>query len=132
MRSATTLAAGFPKVTRRVCWVCFSSEVEGRLSSSVQLPTKYGGVYTVSSTWHVAKENRTDTVLQVTLIPGDGIGAEITDSVKEVFEHVNAPIEWEQYDVSGETPGGEEVFKQALESLKRNRVGLKGASATCK
>ncbi|KAG8934332.1 isocitrate dehydrogenase (NAD(+)) idh1, partial [Tulasnella sp. 417] len=40
--------------------------------------------------------------------------------------HVNAPIEWEQYDVSGETPGGEAVFKQALESLKRNRVGLKG------
>lgn len=64
--------------------------------------------------------------MQVTLIPGDGIGAEITDSVKEVFEHVNAPIEWEQYDVSGETSGGEAMFKQALESLKRNRVGLKG------
>ncbi|KAG8909650.1 isocitrate dehydrogenase (NAD(+)) idh1 [Tulasnella sp. 408] len=89
LRSATTLAAGFPRVSKR-------------------LPTKYGGVYTV------------------TLIPGDGIGAEITDSVKEIFEHVNAPIEWEQYDVSGETPGGEAVFKQALESLKRNRVGLKG------
>ncbi|KIO27107.1 hypothetical protein M407DRAFT_243456 [Tulasnella calospora MUT 4182] len=89
LRSATTLAAGFPRVSKR-------------------LPTKYGGVYTV------------------TLIPGDGIGAEITDSVKEIFEHVNAPIEWEQYDVSGETPGGEAVFKQALESLTRNRVGLKG------
>ncbi|KAG8935245.1 isocitrate dehydrogenase (NAD(+)) idh1 [Tulasnella sp. 418] len=89
LRSATTLAAGFPKVSRRV-------------------PTKYGGVYTV------------------TLIPGDGIGAEITDSVKEIFEHVNAPIEWEQYNVSGETSGGESTFKQALESLKRNKVGLKG------
>ena len=62
----------------------------------------------------------------MTLIPGDGIGAEITDSVKEIFEHVNAPIEWEQYDVSGETVGGEALFKEALESLKRNRVGLKG------
>ncbi|KAG9005752.1 isocitrate dehydrogenase (NAD(+)) idh1 [Tulasnella sp. JGI-2019a] len=89
LRTATTLAAGFPKVSKR-------------------LPTKYGGVYTV------------------TLIPGDGIGAEITDSVKEIFEHVNAPIEWEQYDVSGATPGGEGIFKQAMESLQRNRVGLKG------
>ena len=63
---------------------------------------------------------------QVTLIPGDGIGQEITDSVKEVFDYVNAPIEWEQYNVSGLSSDGEELFKQALESLKRNRVGLKG------
>ena len=63
---------------------------------------------------------------QVTLIPGDGIGQEITDSVKEIFEHVNAPIEWEQYNVSGESNEGEALFNQAMESLKRNRVGLKG------
>ncbi|EKM80111.1 hypothetical protein AGABI1DRAFT_113330 [Agaricus bisporus var. burnettii JB137-S8] len=88
-RSATTLSAGFPKVTQRPT-------------------TKYGGVYTV------------------TLIPGDGIGAEITDSVKEIFEHVNAPIEWEQYNVSGVSSSGEALFNQAMESLKRNRVGLKG------
>ncbi|KAG8746751.1 isocitrate dehydrogenase (NAD(+)) idh1 [Ceratobasidium sp. 414] len=89
LRPATTLAAYYPKVSRR-------------------LPTKYGGVYTV------------------TLIPGDGVGAEITDSVKEVFEHVNAPIEWEQYDVSGLSSAGESLFKEAMESLKRNKVGLKG------
>ncbi|KIL68047.1 hypothetical protein M378DRAFT_121084 [Amanita muscaria Koide BX008] len=69
---------------------------------------KYGGVYTV------------------TLIPGDGIGGEITDSVKEIFDYVNAPIEWEQYDVSGMSSSGEALFKKAMESLKRNRVGLKG------
>ncbi|KAN0132672.1 hypothetical protein V8E53_009688 [Lactarius tabidus] len=89
LRAASTLAAGFPNVTKR-------------------LPTKYGGVYTV------------------TLIPGDGIGQEITESVKEIFESVNAPIEWEQYDVSGVSSSGEALFKQAMESLKRNRVGLKG------
>ena len=60
------------------------------------------------------------------MIPGDGIGAEITDSVKEIFEHVNAPIEWEQYDVSGMSTAGEDLFRQAMDSLKRNRVGLKG------
>lgn len=60
------------------------------------------------------------------MIPGDGIGHEVTESVKEIFEYVNAPIEWEQYNVSGMSSDGEELFKQALESLKRNRVGLKG------
>ena len=63
---------------------------------------------------------------QVTLIPGDGIGNAITDSVKEIFEYVNAPIEWEQYNVSGMSSSGEELFTQAMESLRRNRVGLKG------
>lgn len=71
-------------------------------------PTKYGGVYTV------------------TLIPGDGIGKEITGSVKEVFSAMNVPIEWEEYDVSGETHGSERLFNEALESLRRNKVGLKG------
>jgi isocitrate dehydrogenase (NAD+) len=64
----------------------------------------------------------------VTLIPGDGIGQEITESVKEIFESVNAPIEWDQYDVSGMSSAGEALFKQAMESLKRNKVGLKGSS----
>jgi hypothetical protein len=31
--------------------------------------------------------------------------------------------------VSGETTGGEELFQQAMESLKRNKVGLKGELA---
>jgi isocitrate dehydrogenase (NAD+) len=65
-------------------------------------------------------------VYTVTLIPGDGIGQEITESVKEVFESLNVPVEWEQFNVSGETHGSESLFKEAMESLRRNRVGLKG------
>ena len=64
----------------------------------------------------------------MTLIPGDGIGLEITESVKEIFESVNAPIQWDQYDVSGMSSSGEALFKEAMESLKRNKVGLKGPS----
>lgn len=62
----------------------------------------------------------------MTLIPGDGIGGEITDSVKEIFEAVNAPIDWEQYNVSGVSSTGESLFREAMDSLKRNKVGLKG------
>jgi isocitrate dehydrogenase (NAD+) len=38
-------------------------------------------------------------------------------------------VQFEQHDVSGETPGGDELFQQAMESLKRNKVGLKGELA---
>ena len=75
-------------------------------------PTKYGGVYTA------------------TLIPGDGVGKEITDSVKEIFDTLNVPVEWEQYDLSGEMQGNEKQFQEAMESLRRNKVGLKGTLFT--
>lgn len=73
-----------------------------------RLPSKFGGKYTV------------------TLIPGDGIGQEVADSVKEVFDALKVPVQWEQYNVSGETTGGEALFQEAMDSLKRNKVGLKG------
>lgn len=62
----------------------------------------------------------------VTLVPGDGIGKEVADSVKEIFDGLKVPIQWEQYDVSGETTGGDGLFQSAMESLRRNKVGLKG------
>ncbi|KAI0463271.1 isocitrate dehydrogenase (NAD(+)) idh1 [Komagataella kurtzmanii] len=70
-------------------------------------PKKYGGKYTV------------------TLIPGDGIGKEITDSVKTIFEHQRVPIEWEQVDVSG-VDSDKAKIDEAVLSLKRNKIGLKG------
>ena len=33
---------------------------------------------------------------QVTLIPGDGIGPEITEAVKAVFKAANVPVTWEE------------------------------------
>jgi len=74
-------------------------------------PTKFGGKYTV------------------TLIPGDGIGAEVSESVKEIFKADNVPIEWEQVDVSGVDSGNvnsEELLRESIASLKRNKLGLKG------
>ncbi len=31
----------------------------------------------------------------VTMIPGDGIGPEVSDAVMEVFEHLKAPVKFE-------------------------------------
>jgi isocitrate dehydrogenase (NAD+) len=68
----------------------------------------------------------------VTLIPGDGTGPEVTDSVKEVFEALDVDIEWEVAE-AGETVMEEEgtpLPDSVLESIKRNKVGLKGPLTT--
>ncbi len=60
---------------------------------------------------------------------GDGIGAEVAESVKTIFKADNVPIEWEQVDVSGVETGdkhSEELFRESIASLKRNKLGLKG------
>ncbi|EMG49586.1 IDH1 Isocitrate dehydrogenase [NAD] subunit 1 [Candida maltosa Xu316] len=79
-------------------------------SPEAVLPKKYGGRYTV------------------TLIPGDGAGQEITDSVKKIFESQKVPIDWEVVEVSGveSETGKSHGVDEAVESLKRNKVGLKG------
>ncbi|GAW26310.1 putative isocitrate dehydrogenase subunit 1 protein [Rosellinia necatrix] len=75
-------------------------------------PTKFGSKYTV------------------TLIPGDGIGAEVAESVKTIFKADSVPIDWEQVDASGVESGApgsaEEMFRESVASLKRNKLGLKG------
>lgn len=58
----------------------------------------------------------------VTLIPGDGIGEEITNSVVEIFKAQRVPIDWELIR-GGE---GHDLVNEAVASLKRNKVGLKG------
>ncbi|KAF5104782.1 hypothetical protein DV451_000373 [Geotrichum candidum] len=55
----------------------------------------------------------------------DGIGAEITDSVKSIFKAENVPIDWEEIQVTG-VGNSSEGITEAINSLKRNKVGLKG------
>nr|CAG8574566.1 242_t:CDS:10 [Entrophospora candida] len=80
--------------------------------NTIRKTTKYGGKYTV------------------TLIPGDGIGPEIAESVKTVFKEAKVPIEWEQYNVTGYTEDSDLLFQQSMESLRRNKVALKGVIYT--
>jgi isocitrate dehydrogenase (NAD+) len=68
----------------------------------------------------------------VTLIPGDGIGPEITHSVIEIFQAGKADVQWEEINA------GEDVFKQTgqlipeslLDSIKKNKIALKGPCTT--
>jgi isocitrate dehydrogenase (NAD+) len=68
----------------------------------------------------------------ITLIPGDGIGPEVTESVVRTLKAAGVDIEWERYDA------GVTAFKrfnrslpaELLESIQRNRVALKGPVTT--
>lgn len=39
-------------------------------------------------------------VRKITLIPGDGIGPEISAAVQQIFKAANVPLEWETVDVT--------------------------------
>lgn len=69
---------------------------------------------------------------KVTLIIGDGIGPEITVSVKKIFKAVGAPIVWEEVN-AGVTSldQGEELIPQSLiDSINETKVALKGPITT--
>lgn len=68
----------------------------------------------------------------VTLIPGDGIGPEIAASVQRIFAAAEAPIEWEPVDVTPvrQPDGSMSIPKEVIDSVNRNKVGLKSPLMT--
>ncbi|XP_022747656.1 isocitrate dehydrogenase [NAD] catalytic subunit 5, mitochondrial-like [Durio zibethinus] len=70
--------------------------------------------------------------IRATLFPGDGIGPEIAESVKQVFREAEVPIEWEEHYVGNQIDPRTQSFLtwESLESVRRNGVGLKGPMAT--
>lgn len=68
----------------------------------------------------------------VTLIKGDGIGPEITESVKKVFAAAKVPIEWEEENAGQTTLAqvGELIPNSLIESIKKNKIALKGPLTT--
>src|ERR1700751_2787792 len=69
---------------------------------------------------------------KVTLIPGNGIGPEVTTAVVRILEATGVKFEWETFAVGSEAykKYGEYIPKDLIESLERTRVGLKGPVTT--
>ena len=68
----------------------------------------------------------------ITMIPGDGIGPDVTNSVQEVIEALSVDIEWEIAE-AGETVMDEEgtpLPESVLESIRRNKIAIKGPLTT--
>lgn len=72
----------------------------------------------------------------ITLIPGDGIGPEVTDATVRVLEAAGKPLgatfEWERYDAGADAfaKTGEYIPKALYESVGRTKVALKGPVTT--
>ena len=68
----------------------------------------------------------------ITLIPGDGIGPEVTEAVVRIFAVARVAVEWERHEA------GVTAFKryntslpaELLDSIRRNKVALKGPVTT--
>jgi isocitrate dehydrogenase (NAD+) len=69
---------------------------------------------------------------RITLIPGDGIGPEVTDAVVRILDAAGVEIEWERHDagVKAFERDGTPLPAALLDSVRRNRVALKGPVTT--
>src|ERR1700740_2172562 len=69
---------------------------------------------------------------KVTLIPGDGIGPEVTQATVRILEATGGKFEWESFPVGADAfeKHGEYIPKEVIESIERSHVGLKGPVTT--
>jgi isocitrate dehydrogenase (NAD+) len=68
----------------------------------------------------------------VTLIPGDGIGYEVSEAARRVIDATGVEIDWEVHDAGLDVIDqyGEPMPPHVLESIRRNKVAIKGPLTT--
>jgi len=72
------------------------------------------------------------TTHTITLIPGDGIGPEVAVATQRVLEAAGVKIDWETHNAGAEVAAkrGTTLPDEVLESIRRNKVALKGPIGT--
>jgi isocitrate dehydrogenase (NAD+) len=70
--------------------------------------------------------------IPVTLIPGDGIGPEVTQAAVEVLKALGSPFAWDTQTagMAGIEAGGDPLPAATLDSIRRTRLALKGPLTT--
>ena len=70
--------------------------------------------------------------IPATLVPGDGIGPEITEAVTSVLKKLGAPFEWEvqQGGMAGIEASGDPLPSALIDSIRRTKLALKGPLTT--
>ncbi|XP_056589190.1 isocitrate dehydrogenase [NAD] subunit gamma, mitochondrial [Triplophysa dalaica] len=95
--------------TAKVFGTAINSQREKATSTGqiIPPPAKYGGRHTV------------------TLIPGDGIGPELLNHVRELFRFSCVPVDFEVVHVNSASTSEDDI-NNAITAIRRNRVALKG------
>ena len=69
---------------------------------------------------------------RILVLPGDGIGPEVTEAAVRVVEAAGVAIAWDRVEAGGEVivKYGTAVPEPVLQSIRRNGVALKGPITT--
>lgn len=69
---------------------------------------------------------------KVVLIPGDGIGSEITNSVTTILEKANAQVEWVEKSagLKAHQDSGNPLPEETVNAIEEHRIALKGPLTT--
>merc|ERR1712029_576369 len=96
-----------------------------KLASSLGfLARSQSAKFHLSSNYGALKSS--DGRFQVTLLPGDGVGPELMDSVQAVLKTVGAPIDFDQLHLSEVQHRTSATLDQFVRSINRNQVAIKG------
>src|SRR5262252_8070803 len=70
--------------------------------------------------------------IPATLIPGDGIGPEVTEAVLAVLDALGDPFRWEtqQAGMAGVAASGDPLPAETLAAIRKTRLALKGPLTT--
>jgi isocitrate dehydrogenase (NAD+) len=70
--------------------------------------------------------------IPATLIPGDGIGPEITEAVVKILDALGAPFDWDAQEGGNTAVAkvGDPLPPPLLDSIRRTRLALKGPLTT--
>ena len=70
--------------------------------------------------------------MKAVLIPGDGIGKEISESAKQISAVLNTGIEWEEFHAGAEyfEQSGNLIEPGLIEAIEQDGIALKGPTAT--
>jgi len=75
---------------------------------------------------HTTSVQKKDGTIPVTMIPGDGVGPELMDSVQSVFKSLGAPVSFETMHLSEVQHWNSNKLEDVEDSVKKNKVAIKG------
>jgi isocitrate dehydrogenase (NAD+) len=73
-----------------------------------------------------------DTQIPATLIPGDGIGPEITEAAVAILDALGAPFDWDRHQggMAAIKEGGDPLPASLIASIRHTKLALKGPLTT--
>jgi isocitrate dehydrogenase (NAD+) len=105
-----------------------SSQRERRVSRAAICPSMVYKKYA----WHSSERGKKSMKHKITLIPGDGIGPEVTKPTLAIIKAAGVKIDWETHLAGAEAlkKYGSTIPKSLMDSFEKNRVALKGPVTT--